>query len=481
MGPRFALLWAFVAMASVVRAFTMYVGEVEIINVIPSHLAYHSNFTSYLGLAILVPLLFGLYEKAKNRMILEIEQAKQVSEQLKSEAQEAHAGARLVLDNVSQGLLLVDLNGEIQSEYSGALVKWFGLPEAGIPLWEYVGKHSKTLGNWLEIAWMQMNDGILSPEICLDQIPREIMMNNGCYLGVQLQYLHSDQVLSDQNKVLIVISDITDRINAEKAEDSRRELLLILEQLSYNRDYTRESLLEIGELIDVLSKSDLDSSEERRALHTLKGNSDILGLVSISRFCHSLEDKIVESRGRIASTDLEILVHRWDSVINKLNPFMTIDQSDIHVSPKDLDVLKSMAVKTKSQELASYVEDLSKESLERRFKLIGEQINRLSSHLGKGEIDIEIEDNGIRLPHEEWASFWGNFSHAIRNTIDHGIEFPEERKASSKNLKGTVRLLAKASKETLEISIEDDGRGVDWDRIKERLSKQISLMKTQIN
>ena len=56
--------------------------------------------------------------------------------------------------------------------------------------------------------------------------------------------------------------------------------------------------------------------------------------------------------------------------------------------------------------------------------------------------------------------------HVIRNSLDHGIESPEERAAAGKPAEGCIRLTAEQSRGMLVITVEDDGRGVDPERVK---------------
>jgi two-component system chemotaxis sensor kinase CheA len=55
--------------------------------------------------------------------------------------------------------------------------------------------------------------------------------------------------------------------------------------------------------------------------------------------------------------------------------------------------------------------------------------------------------------------------HLIRNSIDHGIESPEDRAARGKEEKGTVALRAYPDGNTVVIEVEDDGGGIDPDKI----------------
>ncbi len=58
--------------------------------------------------------------------------------------------------------------------------------------------------------------------------------------------------------------------------------------------------------------------------------------------------------------------------------------------------------------------------------------------------------------------------HLVRNSADHGIGMPEERKAAGKPEKGTITLSAEHEGNNIIITIEDDGRGMDPEKLKEK-------------
>lgn len=55
--------------------------------------------------------------------------------------------------------------------------------------------------------------------------------------------------------------------------------------------------------------------------------------------------------------------------------------------------------------------------------------------------------------------------HLVRNSIDHGIEDPEERAASGKHAQGTITLKAERRGNSILISVGDDGRGLNHEKI----------------
>jgi two-component system chemotaxis sensor kinase CheA len=62
--------------------------------------------------------------------------------------------------------------------------------------------------------------------------------------------------------------------------------------------------------------------------------------------------------------------------------------------------------------------------------------------------------------------------HIIRNSLDHGLERAEEREAAGKTPQGTVFLTARHAGTQVQISIRDDGRGLDRDRIRTKAEEQ---------
>jgi two-component system sensor histidine kinase and response regulator WspE len=94
------------------------------------------------------------------------------------------------------------------------------------------------------------------------------------------------------------------------------------------------------------------------------------------------------------------------------------------------------------------VRDLARTlSKEIRFEVVGEQTG----------VDRDILDK-LEAP----------LSHLIRNAIDHGLEPPAERAAAGKPAAGTIRLEARHRAGMLHITLADDGRGVEVERLRER-------------
>ncbi|HWL40311.1 MAG TPA: chemotaxis protein CheA [Gemmatimonadaceae bacterium] len=84
--------------------------------------------------------------------------------------------------------------------------------------------------------------------------------------------------------------------------------------------------------------------------------------------------------------------------------------------------------------------------------------------LGK-EVDFRIEGKEIELDRSMVDEMGEPVLHLLRNSLDHGIESPAERKAAGKPAVATVTLTAERDRTTVVIRVTDDGRGIDKTRV----------------
>jgi two-component system chemotaxis sensor kinase CheA len=83
------------------------------------------------------------------------------------------------------------------------------------------------------------------------------------------------------------------------------------------------------------------------------------------------------------------------------------------------------------------------------------------------QIDLVMEGRDIEIDRTVLDEIGEPLIHLLRNSIDHGIETPEERQKAGKNPVGTIRLSAQRSGDKVIIEVEDDGAGVDPEKLRE--------------
>ncbi len=88
------------------------------------------------------------------------------------------------------------------------------------------------------------------------------------------------------------------------------------------------------------------------------------------------------------------------------------------------------------------------------------------------EIDFIIKGKEIKLDRAILEEIGDSLVHLLRNAVDHGIEVPERRVEFGKKETGTILITASRQENFALIKIEDDGRGIDTDKIRKAALKK---------
>jgi len=88
------------------------------------------------------------------------------------------------------------------------------------------------------------------------------------------------------------------------------------------------------------------------------------------------------------------------------------------------------------------------------------------------EIDFRMEGQDIELDRTILTEISDPLMHILRNAVDHGIEPPAERERVGKDREGTIELRAKRERDHVTITVEDDGRGLDVDELRQKAAEK---------
>lgn len=91
------------------------------------------------------------------------------------------------------------------------------------------------------------------------------------------------------------------------------------------------------------------------------------------------------------------------------------------------------------------------------------------SHSLNKEVQLKVSGLNTQVDRDILEKIESPLNHIIRNSIDHGIESPDERESAGKPRKATIHLDAVHSMGMLSITIADDGRGVDTDKLRKTI------------
>lgn len=101
------------------------------------------------------------------------------------------------------------------------------------------------------------------------------------------------------------------------------------------------------------------------------------------------------------------------------------------------------------------------------FNKFPRMVRDLSREKNK-EIELIISGEETELDKSVVEEIGDPLIHMIRNSVDHGVESPEERKRAGKSTKGTVFLSAYHEGNHIVIEIRDDGKGMDANKLKQK-------------
>jgi two-component system, chemotaxis family, sensor kinase CheA len=374
---------------------------------------------------------------------------------------------RLVLDNVGQGFISIDTRGVMSPERSAIVSTWLGTAETGETFAAYLSRTVPAVGEAFELGFQELLEGFLPMDMALEQMPARFVAS-GKTFSLTYKPIVSGEALE---KLLIVVSDITETVERNRLEIEQREMVQMFHLLVRDRAGFLEFCDEARELANALSRDEIkDLSSLKRVLHTLKGNAAIFGIQSLSDLCHELETSIEEQATRPTSDQRAELARRFDRFWANLETLLgNGTRNTIDVDPAEYEeTLRAALAGEQPRQLAQRLAAWKLEPTVRRLERVSEQAQRIAQRLNKAPLVVSVHDGNLRLEPARWASFWSAFVHVVRNSVDHGIEATSERGVSGKTAAGSLTLSTRVDRDKFVIEISDDGRGVDWQAIADR-------------
>lgn len=99
------------------------------------------------------------------------------------------------------------------------------------------------------------------------------------------------------------------------------------------------------------------------------------------------------------------------------------------------------------------------------FHKFPRMVRDMAQKTGK-QIDLVIHGEDTELDRSMLEEINDPLIHLVRNSVDHGIEMPEERIAAGKPSRGTITLMARHEQGRILLTVSDDGRGIDPDKLR---------------
>jgi len=183
-------------------------------------------------------------------------------------------------------------------------------------------------------------------------------------------------------------------------------------------------------------------------------------------------DAAPKKEGSVAAQSIRVNVDTLENLMTMVSE-LVLTRNQLMEMVRRLD---DSEFKVPLQRLSNVTGELQGAVMETRMQPIGNAwqklpriIRDLSKDLNK-KIDLEMVGADTELDRQVLDLIKDPLTHMVRNSADHGLETAEERLASGKSEKGRVTLRAYHEGGHIIIEIEDDGRGLNLERIKQKVA-----------
>ncbi|MCG7544719.1 chemotaxis protein CheA [Pseudoalteromonas sp. MM17-2] len=174
------------------------------------------------------------------------------------------------------------------------------------------------------------------------------------------------------------------------------------------------------------------------------------------------------------STSIRVGIDKIDSLINMVGELVITQSMLSQLGEQEVTENTLAALQEGLAQLAHNTRDLQENVMRIRmlpisfvFSRFPRLVRDISQKLGK-QVELKILGEGTELDKTVMEKISDPMVHLVRNSLDHGLETPEQRKQSGKPEIGTVTLNAFHQGGNIVIEIMDDGRGLNTEKIREK-------------
>ncbi len=383
------------------------------------------------------------------------------------------------LDNISEGLLLLDREFTITSQYSKYLEDLFGKTDiAGMLFTDFLygadghEEERKELIQFLTMVFenLQTDMEMIMAINPLQNKKLEIVTSEGetvpIIVDTKFQRIFKGNAVEN---IMVIFEDRTriitmeNQLEAEKKR-SQSELEQIAAILKAGPEYFLEFVTDAYKQLDDV-KSDIAHLDQKdripkilRDLHSLKGSARYMNLKIMAEKVHAAESMIsrLQQEGKLVP-------EYAGTIAESIEPLLI-----------ELDTVKNLVNRFSSFNNANFTEDRrASEDVPLFFDSLQRMVGELGTEMDK-EVHLKTTSNVDTLP--VLPVIRDSLIHLIRNAMDHGIEDQYERLSSGKEENALIKLTLYKDKDSgFHIIVEDNGRGIDFTRI-EHIARKKGLI-----
>ncbi|PHR54082.1 MAG: chemotaxis protein CheA [Arcobacter sp.] len=272
------------------------------------------------------------------------------------------------------------------------------------------------------------------------------------YIGFELRI----QTQASYEEIEDVFEFIANDVNLIIFEEGKENALASLVQ-------QREEEGLIKELIFANLAQENDFKED---LNPVEKFTELSQDTSIVNELAVVSKKKSSSTLRVDSAKIDILINYMSEMVIANSKILSLVESE-----EDEEKEENSELEEAAQHMKELLELVRDGIMDIRMVQVGESFNKFrrivsdtSKKIGK-DIEFVITGGETELDKTVVERISDPLVHMLRNSIDHGIESPQERLEKGKPEQGRVDLRAYPDAGTIVIEIEDDGKGLDKDRI----------------
>jgi two-component system chemotaxis sensor kinase CheA len=237
-------------------------------------------------------------------------------------------------------------------------------------------------------------------------------------------------------------------------------------------DVTRENIHSFVKLTDAA----LGGNELVEATDDPRVQQDVFASSTTQQVANSDVAKVDVTKLKVNQT-VRVDVDRLESLLNLVGE-LVIDNTrlaelkkTIHQQVKDRNSVQLFDEIT--NHISRVISDLQAGMMKTRMFPIDQLFNRFPrmirdlAHQSGKELDFVVEGKETELDRNLIEEISDPLIHLLRNAVDHGVELPEEREATGKPRRARLVLKAEHAENQVVITIADDGRGIDAEKIRE--------------
>ena len=169
-----------------------------------------------------------------------------------------------------------------------------------------------------------------------------------------------------------------------------------------------------------------------------------------------------------AETTVRVDTSRLDQIMNMVGELVLVRNRllSLGVAREDEEMSKALAnLDLVTADLQGAVMKTRMQPIKKVFGRFPRVVRDLARSLNK-EIDLVMVGEDTDLDKNLVEALADPLVHLVRNSVDHGIEMPDAREANGKTRTGTITLSASQEGDHILLKIEDDGAGMDPEKLK---------------